>query len=439
MKTIWNIPNWIQVGIIIFYRLLNEKYYVDYVVSIFSYSGYTNDADLYQYMLSWIFLLVMILFYLKSFKSTDILWQYLLLFLMCIKIIPLSIMMGRVKYELEYIYLNFIFWILFLGLYNIFPNIRLLSNSYIRKNSKVFNKVLSCIIILFICAVVYVSGKYTGFHLHTSLIDVYDIRFEQRENNYPMVFGYILAASMTLCPLIFCLFIDKKKYLLALVFVFVIYIDFSIAGIKSIIFATIIGVILKYYYNAKYKNFFFTYLTIVIFVCFVVFNETILYAIAPLFFRAFYIPSGQDYEYYTFFKIFEPDFYRNSILRRFGFESPYANTSVDIAVGEYFKPEVEGIRANNGLISEAFANFGMVGCVILPIILVVYIKFVSSCSKGIDETYICLISLLFCNTLISTFIPTAILSSGILFMMIFLVCYKATLIKSVPIQKDKPY
>lgn len=85
---------------------------------------------------------------------------------------------------------------------------------------------------------------------------MYDIRFEQRENNYPMVFGYILAASMTLCPLIFCLFIDKKKYLLALVFVFVIYIDFSIAGIKSIIFATIIGVILKYYYNAKYKKFF---------------------------------------------------------------------------------------------------------------------------------------------------------------------------------------
>lgn len=114
MKTIWNIPNWIQVGIIIFYRLLNEKYYVDYVVSIFSYSGYTNDADLYQYMLSWIFLLVMILFYLKSFKSTDILWQYLLLFLMCIKIIPLSIMMGRVKYELEYIYLNFIFGFYFL-------------------------------------------------------------------------------------------------------------------------------------------------------------------------------------------------------------------------------------------------------------------------------------------------------------------------------------
>lgn len=436
MKTIWNIPNWIQVCIIILYRLINEKYYVDYVVPVFSYSGYTNNADSYQYILSWIFLLIMIPFYLKSFKTTDTLWQYLLLFLMCLKIIPLSIMIGKVEYELEYIYLNFIFWILFLGLYSIFPNIKLFSNSYIRKNRNVFNKALSHIIILFVCAVIYVSGRYTGFHLHTSLIDVYDIRFGQRENSYPMVFSYILAASMTLCPLILCLLIDKKKYLLAFIFIFIVYLDFSIAGVKSILFATIAGVILKYYYKAKYKKAFFVYLTIALFVCFSFFDETILYAITPLFLRVFYIPSGQDYEYYTFFNMFEPDLYRNSILRRFGFESPYADTSVDIAVGEYFNPNVEGIRANNGLISEAFANFGMVGCVILPIILVFYIKFVSSCSKGIDETYICLISLLFCNALISAFIPTSILSSGILFMMIFLVCYKATIIESISIQRN---
>lgn len=220
MKTIWNIPNWIQVCIIILYRLINEKYYVDYVVPVFSYSGYTNNADSYQYILSWIFLLIMIPFYLKSFKTTDTLWQYLLLFLMCLKIIPLSIMIGKVEYELEYIYLNFIFWILFLGLYSIFPNIKLFSNSYIRKNRNVFNKALSHIIILFVCAVIYVSGRYTGFHLHTSLIDVYDIRFEQRENSYPMVFSYILAASMTLCPLILCLLIDKKKVSFSLYFYF---------------------------------------------------------------------------------------------------------------------------------------------------------------------------------------------------------------------------
>lgn len=116
-------------------------------------------------------------------------------------------------------------------------------------------------------------------------------------------------------------------------------------------------------------------MTIALFVCFSFFDETILYAITPLFLRVFYIPSGQDYEYYTFFNMFEPDLYRNSILRRFGFESPYADTSVDIAVGEYFNPNVEGIRANNGLISEAFANFGMVGCVILPIILVFFRNF----------------------------------------------------------------
>lgn len=59
MKTIWNIPNWIQVCIIILYRLINEKYYVDYVVPVFSYSGYTNNADSYQYILSWIFLLIL--------------------------------------------------------------------------------------------------------------------------------------------------------------------------------------------------------------------------------------------------------------------------------------------------------------------------------------------------------------------------------------------
>lgn len=419
----WPKPSIMQSIFLILYRVLCELYYSYKIAPIYSDSGYTNDASLSQYCLSWMFFLMLIILHSQMLNKKDLLWQYFLMFLFCIKIVPLSVLLGRVEYEIDYILYNFIFWSLFIWLYNIIPSFKFCDESFLKKNRHVFRLLLYAIIVLFCFAIIYVSGKYTGFRLHTSLFDVYDIRFEQREVSYPIVFRYILAASTVLCPLILCYLIDKKNKLFIIGFVFLIYLDFSIDGLKSIVFATILGLILRIFYKSEYRRYFYLILSVTFLVLLLINNEVI----SRVMWRVFFCPSGMDYDYYIFFNEFEPDYYRNSFLRRFGFESPYASSSVDIAVGEYFNPAIDGIRANNGLISEAFANFGMIGCVIFPIIIVTYLKVICSFAKNLNEGFICLIAMILSYTIISTFIPATFLSSGILFMLIFLLCYRANI------------
>ncbi len=407
------------------YRIILELYYVYSIVPSYSYIGYNSDSTRSQYTLSWVYYLVMSLFFIKAYNSKDRFWANFSFVLYLIKFVPTTILLAYNNYETGFIITNLIFWLLFLVLYNYTPSVKIFSYNFIRKNARNFKFLLLGIICLFIVSVLFVWVKYTGCHFQMSLFDVYDIRFEQREKSYPVVFSYILASSTLLCPLILSYIIDKKKYLLVILFTFIIYLDFSIDGIKSIVFATVIGILLKFYYKQIYRK----YMPLVGSILFLVFlfinNEEINKLISLVIWRIFFCPGGMDYEYYTFFNIFEPDYYRNSVLRRLGFESPYASSSVDITVGEYFNPGIEGIRANNGLLSEAYANFGIELFFLYTFLLVFYLKIISSCAKGLDESYMFLIATILTYTIISTIIPTTFLSSGIWIMLLFLIAYRA--------------
>ncbi|MBO5380589.1 MAG: hypothetical protein J6A40_00660 [Bacteroides sp.] len=410
---------------LVVYRIIHEYYYKYYISPVYSYAGYVADSSNDQYIYSWIIYILTIFLFTNALFSRDRFWANVSFVLLLLKYVPLIVLLGFIPYENSYIFLNTAFWFEIILFGNLFKPIRIVSNNFIYKNRTSFIKIFYLIIALFIISVLFVSFKYTGFRLHTSLFDVYDIRFEQRENNYPTIFRYILSASTIICPLVLCYFVDKKNYKLSFLFAFIIYVDFSIEGLKAIVFATVIGVLLHYLYKRRYLLYLPLLSSLLLFLISLVKQEEIQKAISFVIWRVFYVPSGMDYEYYTFFNLFEPDFYRNSIFRRFGAESPYSSSSVDIAVGEYFSPEVIGIRANNGLISEGFANFGNWGAFILPFILIIYIKIISSCARGLNESYIFLISVIFAYTIISTFIPATILSSGVWILIIILICYKA--------------
>lgn len=419
---------------IICYRFVLELIYTEFISPIYSYAGYSSDASNMQYAVSWIILIIVSFGFISALLGKDRFWKYVSYIILCLKFIPLTVLIAYVNYPAEYVLQTFIFWFTFIIGYNTLPSFRTIRYSWIRNNRRTLNILLKILICIFVISVLYVSIKYTGFRLHTSLFDVYDIRFEQREVSYPKVFSYLLAASSILCPLILSFFLDKKKYLYALLFCFIIYVDFSIAGLKSIIFTTIIAIILRIVYSPKILYYIPVIASIAIASIFLL-NETFQIGTSFVLWRTFFVPSGMDYEYYTFFKIFEPDYYRNSVLRRLGFVSPYKDSSVDIAVGEYFNPEIDGIRANNGLISEAYANFGSYGCILFPILIIMYIKILSSFAKYTDERYLVLISIVFTYAIISTFIPATFMSSGVIYMIFFLITY-SKLQYATPITKN---
>lgn len=407
---------------IVCYRCILELVYSHFISPVYSYAGYVNNACTSQYLFSWLFFIILSFAFIKALFGKDRFWKYVSFIILCLKFVPLTVLIAYVEYPTEYISQTFVFWLFFIVGYNILPSFKTIDVKFIQKNERIFKNLLFVLISLFTISVLFVSIKYTGFRLHTSLFDVYDIRFEQRGLSYPKIFNYLLAASSVLCPLILCYFLDKKKYIYAILFCFIIYIDFSIGGLKSIVFITIIALVIRAIYTPKLLY------SVPIIACTVLvtifsLNDTLQFALSFIIWRALFVPSGMDFEYYTFFNLFEPDYYRNSILRRIGFDSPYASSSVDIAVGEYFNPEIEGIRANNGLISEAYANFGVNYYFLFPIILIIYIKLLSSFAKYTVEKYLLLISIVFAYAIISTFIPATFMSSGVLYMIFFLISY----------------
>ena len=243
-----------------------------------------------------------------------------------------------------------------------------------------------------------------------------------REISYPTLFKYFLAALLVFCPLILSKFMYEKKYLFSILFIIIIYLDFSIEGLKSIIFLSFVAICIHLLHKIKLLHYIPIILSILLILSFAL-NDTLKTAVSFIIWRSIFVSSGIDYQYYTFFNIFDPDYYRNSFLSRFGFESPYSTSSVDIAVGEYFNPDIDGIRANNGLLSDAYANFGSIGCLLYPIMLIFYIKLISACAKYTDEKYLRISAVVFFFAIIATFIPATFFSTGIAYLMLFLLAF----------------
>jgi len=97
--------------------------------------------------------------------------------------------------------------------------------------------------------------------------------------------------------------------------------------------------------------------------------------------RVMFVPNMLNFRYYEFFSEHEPDYFRTSILRLFGFQSPYG--SVARTIGKYFSGS-DDLAANNGLFSDAIANLGVVGVVIMPLAVLLILKTLDAVSEDID-------------------------------------------------------
>lgn len=195
----------------------------------------------------------MALLFIKAMFGKDRFWSNVSFVLLLLKFTPLTILLGYISYEKAYIVTNFIFWFMFVVLCNNMPSIKIVSDDCIEKHNRCLKNLFYIVIGLFVISVLYISIRYTGFHLHTSLFDVYDIRFEQRENSYPTVFRYILAASTLLCPLVICYFWIKNIFGICICNNYLY--RFFYCGIKVYSFATVIGIIIRLYYKQYYLRY----------------------------------------------------------------------------------------------------------------------------------------------------------------------------------------
>ena len=398
------------VGIIV-YRYILDLCYVQVIEPVFNYLGFVNRETFQTLLRSWGILLLMLplsfTWLRKNKPSSNVL---LLIFLA--SYVPFTSLICFIPTSIKYIVSVCLYWISIWLIDKFLPNFKF--PNYINNS-----KIIFYFILVYICVIFYVSGKYTGFRLYFSFDNIYDLRFEARKFNIPILFEYILAASRGLLPIFLIYSWSKRKFIWSGLIFFAIILNFGIGGNKSIIFLLILSIIGYRFSTNKVRNLYVWGMGgIGLLALIEQFLLDTRFLGANIIYRFFYIPSFLDRCFFDFFQFNEFDFFRQGILRRFGLESPYEQ-GIDFIIADiYFG--IDGSRANNGLFSDAYMNMGILGCILMPFFLVFVLRLFDACARGIIMRLLFVPIIVFFLDLRSGTLTIALLTGGLLFLMLML-------------------
>ena len=269
------------------------------------------------------------------------------------------------------------FW-LFVFLFLKFPTISVSS----LKQSKIIRSLvfvgLTTVVFLMIL-------KYFGFSFNFALTKVYEIRAKYVAMRIPLA-GYLFNwVAGIVNPILFAIFIVKKKWVPLILVLFLQSLLFSVTGHKIFIF--VLPFVLALLWVVRRRNPFawlamgLTGVILLGMLSYWLANDL---WISSLFIRrTFFVPAQLSFFYYDFFSNNSYTFLsQHHIFRSFS-DYPYHVAPPNLIAEVYFnKPE---LNANNGLVADAYMNFGLVGLVLWAVILTMMLKFMDASLKGKDS------------------------------------------------------
>ena len=258
----------------------------------------------------------------------------------------------------------------------------------------------------------------TGSSFLFSLSSVYDVRSLWAMESMPVIFRYLFSSCRGLLPLLFGIAICRKAYLEAGIVLFLVLMSFSIDGLKSAAFITLLtgcGVFISW--RNRHISDGFLCLTACGMLEYWLFDS---YKIVDYLRRVLAIPAQLNYFFYDYFSQVENpyDFFRQGLIGKFGFRSPYDTVVYKIIGGEYYNNW--DMLANNGLVSDAFYNLGWVGAVIMPVMVVLMIKLISACSADLPKQILLGVIIAVTYWLITASFFTLFFTHGVAILLIFL-------------------
>ncbi len=396
-----------MVFLIIIYRIALDIVYSFCASRVFRYIGLGFKFDWVTAVLSWILLLSCLPIVRKCVdkaKFSDV----IMLFLIYLAYIPYTTMVAFFGYSAAYIAANSFYWLWLFILYNYLPNFK--GNFVI--TGKRNDVLLTVIEAVFAAVILFISWRYMGFRFTISLSDVYAYRAEAKMASIPILISYLFAASKAVNPILLVYSLSKKKYLNALLIIIIQILSFSINGSKTVLFSTLAAVLFYFFYHDSMLKKIPGVLAVL---CFLTYFETevlgTIFLLAYFVRRVMFVPNQLGSYYFDFFTRNQPDFYQQSFLRIFGIKSQYSDIDHLIGANYFGKSEM---GANSGLISDAVTNLGVPGIVILPFVLVIVLKIIDKCSEGINNKIYISTSIVIAFMLISSFLPTVLLTHGLI-------------------------
>lgn len=394
--------------LIVVMRLLLDYVYIEVVSPVYYYLGLTVSVTILGEVLSWI-VLVLIIILMNSIVSVDTQnnkGAIVLAILLCCSGIPTTTIIACFEVSPSFSILLSIYWILTVFLY--------------KRKSKFKFKITECriigseillYVIFFVLAfsVILVVVRYTGFSVTFDLAEVYTLRTNFKSDNIPSLLQYPFFTSTMIMPVILVYALSKKKYVMVVFAVIIQLLAFFADGRKSTLFMlvlTVVGYFLIHNFNVRLIPI--GAFAVVSLGCLEKWIFSTSFFINYVVRRLFLLPAYLQYAYYDFFAEHEKDFLRQSILGRLGFDSPYSD-SIPRLIGKGY---YGGSYANNGLFSDAFANFGVFGVILYPILLVLALKMLDKCSKNLSVNICIGVIFTAAYAFLSTFYFTVMLTHG---------------------------
>ncbi|MDU3086954.1 MAG: hypothetical protein E6705_03490 [Peptoniphilus harei] len=386
----------------IIFRISLDYIFINVVSPEYYYLGLTYKYSTFYYIISWIYIFLIFLLLNKNIKTVG---SLIVEILVVCSAIPTSVIIAFICHNIEFIVLNFLYWFFLMFFYYCkFTNFRV--NKIKVKNP---NFILKLIFFLYIILILFSALKFTGIHLTLNLYEVYNVRADFKNSNLPLFLQYIFNSAVIVFTIYILYWYNNKNNLLLLLSIFGLLLTYLMSGRKASLFLLLIDIIIiltRKIINYKNISLGIIFLNLVGLLEYFLLNSN---KFIDLFIRRLFIlPAYLNYAYFDFFKDNAKDLFRQSIVGRVGFNSPYSNNIPSI-IGKFY---YGGSYANNGLFSDAYFNFGFLGIIILPLLISVALKALDKVSGELDIKYSLPIIIVASYTFLSSSFFTVMITHG---------------------------
>ena len=344
-----------------------------YEASQFSVYHYVLDFNIWKLVLGIALAIRMSYTVYKRYSEDNSFSGRVILLLSMLYFIPGIAITSALNYELGYLFS-----------YIVYYYVLIFADRVIRKPRKAPVKIKEgqanvLFWLLIITAVLYPVVMATVYNRSFSIVnflltydDPYGMRAQARERGISWAFLLIENWGVYFGAMVITYALKRKKTILAVGFILIEAFYFSLQGNRIFIFITGIAILLGVFkMKDKYLPFVFIGLLGVQILEYLLFHNLQNVGFVMNVFRRFSIvPNIISRDYYDYFLTEVPDFLRDyfpNISRLFGTTSPYG-VNVGYIIGQkYFNLY---LNANTGLVGGAFFEFGFLGVIIDPIMLV---------------------------------------------------------------------
>lgn len=404
---------WLFMGLLIF-KFILDYVYVNFVYKLYSYNNFVLDFNVkkYLYSLVW-FLIVFLVLPKSSTKSSSI----VLLLHFMIMILPMFTLYSMSDYSTDYYNMICFCFSLECILLNTMPTVKI----YKLKQAKyIFYLIIGAITIFVYVSMITANGFPSLRALN--LLSVYDIRSNVK---YPFLMNYLVGwQAKAINPLMIAIYYEKKNKRSMVIFVFLQLIIYLITANKTFIFIPVAIIFVMYIFRHRSIINIISYVgSIGCVALYAIYKTGISLIPASLFIRRFmFVPAQLKFFYYDFISKNELLYFSEGILGKvFNTVYPY-DIQFNNLIGKIYYSSTS-MAANTGYLGSGYANMGFVGMIIYAVLFSLILIIIDSLGKNLDKSMVTGIILFSILSLNDGDLLTALLTGGLLLLLMLLYLY----------------